>query len=146
MYWLLHVRVVGLKSSYKEVLEKPLLCEHYSDLTSPTSNQMQDFCISHFQKILFRTLVFIVFNPSFQLWDEIGHVNLLLVCVTLRDSQFYHLAWYSKSSASFSIHVNSMGDFSLLHVTCKCTLRLLTIFFFSRIWKSMYFLAIRRMV
>ena len=39
MYWLLVGLVRSLKSSNKEALRKPLLCEDYSDLTSPTSNQ-----------------------------------------------------------------------------------------------------------
>ena len=34
--WLL----VGLMRSCKEALRKPLLCEDYSDITSPTSNQI----------------------------------------------------------------------------------------------------------
>ena len=42
MYWLLVGLVRSLKSSHKEVLRKPLLCEDYSDLTSPTSNQIPD--------------------------------------------------------------------------------------------------------
>ena len=43
MYWLL----VGLvKSSNKEALRKSLLCEDYSDLTSPTSNQIPDIHIA----------------------------------------------------------------------------------------------------
>ena len=40
------VAIVGLvrslKSSHKEALKKPLLCEDYSDLTSPTSNHVPD--------------------------------------------------------------------------------------------------------
>ena len=36
----------SLKSSHKEALKKPLLCEDYSDLTSPTSNQIQDIDIA----------------------------------------------------------------------------------------------------
>ena len=31
-----------MKSSHKEALKKALLCEDYSDLTSPTSNQIPD--------------------------------------------------------------------------------------------------------
>ena len=42
MYWLLVGLVRSLKSSHKEALKKPLLCEDYSDLTSPTSNQIPD--------------------------------------------------------------------------------------------------------
>ena len=34
--------VRSLKSSQKEALMKPLLCEDYSDLTYPTSNHMLD--------------------------------------------------------------------------------------------------------
>ena len=40
--WLLVGLVRSLKSSHKEALRKPLLCEDYSDLTSPTSNQIPD--------------------------------------------------------------------------------------------------------
>ena len=42
MYWLLFGLVRSGKSSHKEALRKPLLCEDYSDLTSPTSNQIPD--------------------------------------------------------------------------------------------------------
>ena len=38
--------VRSLKSSNKEALWKPLLCEDYSDLTSPTSNHMPDVHLS----------------------------------------------------------------------------------------------------
>ena len=38
MYWLLVGLARSLKSSHKEALKKPLLCEDY--LTSPTSNQI----------------------------------------------------------------------------------------------------------
>ena len=41
MYWLLVGLVRSLQSPPKEALMKPLLCEDYSDLTSPTSNQIQ---------------------------------------------------------------------------------------------------------
>ena len=40
MYWLLVGLVRSLKSSHKEALRKLLLCEDYSDLTSPTSNKI----------------------------------------------------------------------------------------------------------
>ena len=40
MYWLLVGLVGSLKSSHKEALRRPLLCEDYSDLKSPTSNQI----------------------------------------------------------------------------------------------------------
>ena len=40
MWWLLVGLVRSLKSSKKEALKKPLLSEDYSDLTSPTSNQI----------------------------------------------------------------------------------------------------------
>ena len=46
MYWLLVGLVRSLKSSNKESLRKPLFCEDYSDLTSPTSNQIQDIHIT----------------------------------------------------------------------------------------------------
>ena len=36
LVWLLR----SLKSSHKEAVEKLLLCEDYSDLTSPTSNHI----------------------------------------------------------------------------------------------------------
>ena len=36
----------SLKSSHTEALKKPLLCEDYSDLTSPTSNQIPDIDIA----------------------------------------------------------------------------------------------------
>ena len=42
MYWLLVGLLRSLKSSRKETLRMPLLCENYSDLTSPTSNQIPD--------------------------------------------------------------------------------------------------------
>ena len=42
MYWLLVGLVRSLKSSHAEALKKPLLCEDYSDLTSPTSNTIPD--------------------------------------------------------------------------------------------------------
>ena len=32
--------------SHKEAVKKPLLCEDYSDLTSPTSNHIQDIGIA----------------------------------------------------------------------------------------------------
>ena len=40
MFWLLVGLVRSLKSSHKEAPRKPLLCEDYSDLTSPTSNKI----------------------------------------------------------------------------------------------------------
>ena len=46
MYRLLVGLVRSLKSSHKEALKKPLLCEDYSDLTSPTSNQIPDIHIA----------------------------------------------------------------------------------------------------
>ena len=42
MYWLLVGLVRSLKPSHKEALRKPLLCEDYSGLTSPASNQIPD--------------------------------------------------------------------------------------------------------
>ena len=44
--WLLVGLVRSLQSSLKEALKKPLLCEDYSDLTSPTSNQIPDIHIA----------------------------------------------------------------------------------------------------
>ena len=46
MKWLLVGLVRSLKSSHKEVLKKPLLCKDYSDITSPTSNHIQDIGIA----------------------------------------------------------------------------------------------------
>ena len=46
MYWLLVGLVRSLKSSHKEAVEKLLLCEDYSDLTSPTSNHILDIDIA----------------------------------------------------------------------------------------------------
>ena len=46
MYWLLVGLVRLLKSSHKEAMEKLLLCEDYSDLTSPTSNHILDLDIA----------------------------------------------------------------------------------------------------
>ena len=46
MYWLPIGLVRSLRSSHKEALKKPLFCEDYSDLTSPTSNQIQDIHIA----------------------------------------------------------------------------------------------------
>ena len=46
MYWLLVGLVRSLKSSHKEALRKPLLCEDYNDLTSPTSNRIPDIHIA----------------------------------------------------------------------------------------------------
>ena len=46
MYWLLVGLVMSLESSQKEALRKPLLCEDYNDLTSPTSNQIPDIPIA----------------------------------------------------------------------------------------------------
>ena len=40
--WLLVGLVRSLKSSHKEALKKPLLCEDCSDLTSPISNQLSN--------------------------------------------------------------------------------------------------------
>ena len=40
--WLLVWLVRSLKSSHKVALKKPVLCEEYSDLTSPTNNQKPD--------------------------------------------------------------------------------------------------------
>ena len=39
MYW-------SLKSPHKEAPRKPLLCEDYNDLTSPTGNQIKDIHIA----------------------------------------------------------------------------------------------------
>ena len=38
--------VRSLQSSHKEPKRKPLFCEDYSDLTSPTSNQIPDIHIA----------------------------------------------------------------------------------------------------
>ena len=46
MYWLLVGLVRSLRSSHKEALKKPLLCEDYSDLTRPTNNQIPDIHIA----------------------------------------------------------------------------------------------------
>ena len=46
MYWLLAGLVRSLKSSHKEAVKKTLLCEDFSDLTSPTSNQIPDIHIA----------------------------------------------------------------------------------------------------
>ena len=48
MQWLLVGLVRSLKSSHKEALDKPLLCEDYRDLTSPTSNQILHMCVFYF--------------------------------------------------------------------------------------------------
>ena len=40
--WLLVGLVRSLKFFHKEVVKKVLLCEDYSDLTSPTGNQIPD--------------------------------------------------------------------------------------------------------
>ena len=42
MHWLVLGLVRSSKSSHKEAPRKPLLCEDYNDLTSPTSNQIPD--------------------------------------------------------------------------------------------------------
>ena len=58
--------VRSLKSSDKEALKKPLLCEDYSDLTSPTSNHILDINIAvsvvyeTFKKFISRMLVDVV--------------------------------------------------------------------------------------
>ena len=70
MNWLLLRLVRSLKSSYKEAQRKLLLCEDYNDLTSPTSNQILDIhknvsIVCNTFKKLFRTFMFILFNPSF---------------------------------------------------------------------------------
>ena len=44
--WLLVGLVRSLKYSNKEALKKPLLCEDWSDLTSPTSNHIPDIDIT----------------------------------------------------------------------------------------------------
>ena len=46
MYWLLVGLVRSLKSTHKEALRNPLLCKDYSDLTSPTSNQIPNIHIA----------------------------------------------------------------------------------------------------
>ena len=46
MYWLLVGLVISLKSSHKEAPKKLLLCEDYSDITSPTSRQTPDIHIA----------------------------------------------------------------------------------------------------
>ena len=45
MLWLLVGLVRSLKSSYKEAVKKPLLCEDKSDLTSLTRNQISNIDI-----------------------------------------------------------------------------------------------------
>ena len=67
--WLL---VRSLKQSHKEAQKKPLLCEDYSDLTSPTSNQILNIHNSTLFllnmtliKIIFHACMFILFNSSF---------------------------------------------------------------------------------
>ena len=45
-YWLLVGLVMLLISPHKESHVKPLLCEDYSDITSPTSNQIPDIQIA----------------------------------------------------------------------------------------------------
>ena len=67
MYWLLVELVRSLKSSHKG----SLFCEDYSDLTSPSSNQIPDIhrgvsvVCDTFKKNIFPACVFILFNPSF---------------------------------------------------------------------------------
>ena len=63
MYWLLVGLVRSLKSSHKEALRKPLLCEDYSDLTRPTSNQISDIHIA--VSFVYDTFVFIIIVQSF---------------------------------------------------------------------------------
>ena len=53
--WLLVGLVRSLKSSHKEALKKPLLCEDYSDLTSPTSNKIPDIHIT--VSVVYDTLI-----------------------------------------------------------------------------------------
>ena len=62
MYWLLVGLVRSLKSSHKEALRKFLLCEDYSDLTSPTSNQIPDIHIA--VSVVYDTLKKIFFEHS----------------------------------------------------------------------------------
>ena len=62
--------VRSLKSSHKEAVKKPLFCEDYSDLTSPTSNQIPDIHIAvsvvyDTLKIIFPACMFILFYPLF---------------------------------------------------------------------------------
>ena len=66
------VRLVSsLKSSHKELLKKPLLCEDYSDLTSPTSNQMPDIHIA--VSVVYDTLK--IFFEHASLYCVILHFN-----------------------------------------------------------------------
>ena len=71
MYWLPVGLVRSLKSSHKEALREVLLCKDYSDIKSPTSNQIPDINIAvsvvydTFKKFFFRAFVFKLFNPSF---------------------------------------------------------------------------------
>ena len=79
MYWLLVGLVRSLTSSHKEALRKPFLCEDYSDLTSPTSNQIPDIGLhiavsvvyDTFLKILFREWVFRQTDRQIPLFDLI---------------------------------------------------------------------------
>ena len=63
--------VMSLKSSHKEAPKKPLLCEDYNDLTSPTSNQIPDINIvvsvvyDIFFKFLFYAYQLLLVYPSF---------------------------------------------------------------------------------
>ena len=54
VYWLLVGLVRSLKSSHKESHEKPLLCDDYKDLTSPTDNQNTRY--THRCSVLYDTL------------------------------------------------------------------------------------------
>ena len=83
MYWLLVGLVRSLKSSNNESLRKPLLCEDYSDLTSPTSNQRQDIHIAV-------TVVYDTFYVCLFVWvthrfetSEVISRRCLLVAVVL---------------------------------------------------------------
>ena len=73
MKWLLVGLVRSLKSSHKEALKKTLLCEDYSDLTSPTSNHIQGIYIAVsvayeiFLVFLFHAFVLVLSNTSYQL-------------------------------------------------------------------------------
>ena len=71
MYWLLVGLVRSLKSSHKEALRKFLLCEDYSDLTSPTNNQIPDIHID--VSFVYATLYCLILH-----FNEIGCTSPLI--------------------------------------------------------------------
>ena len=72
MYWLLVGLVRSLKSSHKEALKKPLLYEDYSDLTSPTSNQIPEIDIA------ISTLLYITYLILFSCMAIIYGISFIL--------------------------------------------------------------------